>query len=74
LRLCFDFHVGGVVVASDGNIAGDNDDDDHMCRGIIPLIDWMAEPSFMNSAVIKLVRAQLDAGDAWHVTPSFAFS
>ena len=37
-------------------------------RGILPLFDWMAEPMFMNAALIKLLRSHLDAGDVWHVT------
>ncbi len=32
-------------------------------RGILPLIDWITEPSFVNSALIQLLRSRLDAGD-----------
>ena len=50
---------GGAAGAGGGNDAADT----ASRRGLLPLVDWMTEPSFMNSVVIQLIRAQLQEGD-----------
>ncbi len=54
---------GSAAAAAAGAVGGNDAADTASRRGLLPLVDWMTEPSFMNSVVIQLIRAQLQEGD-----------